>query len=323
MKLSRFLEQFNVAPQSSSSLLDYHVICFRGKAMYPLLFLSLLFSYLKNQDHYAIESIDVQNHEHGMIKARLAMRFLGNQVIYWLRGLHTLDSKSKRNWLAYLSSYQGPNTVLFFSTQEFKPALAQNVQIIEVPDEISLSEVYVLLTLFKNSGVKNRLKFLINHVARSQEFVPLDTACMLVQYACIVSNTRAFCDTWLAHIVSPKTSLFLLSQYFFAKKARLFFTQLHKMTAQYSEPFWIAFWSDQLWRASMYTMLMKQKNSAEAQKVRFKLPFSFINYDWRRYEVAQLYAAHQFIYDIDYRFKNGSPFAGLDLFYSRFFLSKD
>ena len=320
MKLSHFLEQFNVAPQSSSSLLDYHVIYFRGKATYPLLFLSSLFSYLKKQDHYAIESIDVQKHEHGMIKARLAMRFLGNQVIYWLRGLHNLDSKSKRTWLTYLSSYQGPNTVLFFSTQEFKPSSVQNVQIIEVPDEISLQEVYVLLAVFKNDGIENRLKFLINHVSCSHERVSLDTACMLVQYACIVSNMRAFCDTWLAHIVLPKTSLFLLSQYFFAKKAQLFFTQLHKMTAQYSEPFWIAFWSDQLWRASMYTMLMKQKNSVEAQKVRFKLPFSFINYDWRRYEVAQLDAAHQFIYDIDYRFKNGSTFA-LDLFYSRFFLS--
>ena len=106
MKFSYFLEQFNVVSQSSSSLLDYHVICFRGKSTYPLLFLSSLFSYLKKQNCGVIESIDMQNNKHGMIKARLEMCFLGKQVIYWLRGLHTLDSKSKRTWLAYLSSYQ-------------------------------------------------------------------------------------------------------------------------------------------------------------------------------------------------------------------------
>ena len=313
MKLFLFLEQFYCTKTNR----DYHTICFYGAGSNPILFFSLFFSQLKKQRNCTVESIDVREQESVSVKASLAICFLGNPVIYWLRGLDELEIKRKKYWLTYLRSYQGPNTVLFFVSQESKPTVSKTTLVVEIPNEITPHEITSLLVLF-DTHVKDRVAQCIKHLSIRYKSMPLDTACVLAQYSCVVGNSRLFFDQWLPKIIEHKTSLFTLSQYLFAKKSASFFTQWKQIMTQYSEQFWIVFWSEQIYRASMYTQLMKQGNRTEAQKIKFKLPFSFINYDWRRYQPAELKKAHQFIYDVDYKLKNGGSAVALDLFYTKF-----
>jgi hypothetical protein len=91
------------------------------------------------------------------------------------------------------------------------------------------------------------------------------------------------------------------------------------MSDDYAPTFWANFWADQIWRAYVYCDLMKQQRHTDAKKVQYKLPFSFINRDWHRYDLAELRNAHHFLTTLDFRLKNGSSELGLEHFYSQFF----
>ena len=56
----------------------------------------------------------------------------------------------------------------------------------------------------------------------------------------------------------------------------------------------------------------------DAKQISFRLPFTFVQKDWRSYSIRELKNAHQFIYTLDYDFKHGSTMA-FDLFFSKFF----
>ena len=90
------------------------------------------------------------------------------------------------------------------------------------------------------------------------------------------ANTDYFISAWLEKIITPERSLFTLSTYFFAKKAQLFFAEWKNIFGQYSEQFWIAFWSEQLWRAHHYVDYSKAKQFALAKKIGYRLPFTFM-----------------------------------------------
>jgi hypothetical protein len=119
-------------------------------------------------------------------------------------------------------------------------------------------------------------------------------------------------------VVAPAQSMFNLSTYLFQKNGDKFFELWKRIAESYSAPFWVAFWSEQLWRASMFVTLNKQRKYNDARKIAFRLPFSFINRDWHNYSADELAAAHDFIYRLDGRLKNGGSDIGLDLFYAQF-----
>ena len=57
----------------------------------------------------------------------------------------------------------------------------------------------------------------------------------------------------------------------------------------------------------------------QAKTMAFRLPFSFIQTDWKKYAPAELRAAHDFVYGMDHQLKNGGDAFCFDLFYSKFF----
>jgi hypothetical protein len=114
----------------------------------------------------------------------------------------------------------------------------------------------------------------------------------------------------------PELSLFTLSQYFFARDGMRFFKQWSILKDQYAAPFWISFWSEQLWRASSFIELSEQHNFAEAKRISFKLPFSFIQRDWKNVTVQELKRAHDVLYHCDCAIKNGGDPNVLELFYT-------
>ena len=63
------------------------------------------------------------------------------------------------------------------------------------------------------------------------------------------NHYETFIDTWLDAFIVPETSLFTLSQHFFARSPQKFLSVWKAIAPSYAEQFWIAFWSEQLWRA--------------------------------------------------------------------------
>ena len=93
------------------------------------------------------------------------------------------------------------------------------------------------------------------------------------------------------------------------------------MKNHYAPEFWIAFFSEQLWQASIYVQYVSQNNAAEGRKYAYRLPFSFFQKDYKKYTLEQFARAHDFLYAIDHGTKNGSASDGIELFIHAAFMS--
>lgn len=166
----------------------------------------------------------------------------------------------------------------------------------------------------------SRNQILIDALYARTPNLSVDQIYLFMRYAALMGkNQREFIDQWLGLLVSSEKSLFTLSQHFFAQESKKFFALWGTISADYPPAFWVVFWSEQLFRASCYVQLMQQRKIAEAKRISFRLPFSFMQRDWRLYKPHMLRDAHAVIYAIDFNIKNGASDAALDLFYSQFF----
>lgn len=317
MKLIEFLEQFS----SNKLIPEGSLVCFRSRHDYPLLFFTLLFDWLKQRGHSIVSSKVIDKTESCM-QVQLGTKFLGNVLLYWLGDLGSLNKKSQKNWLGYLQKYAGPHSIGFFVGEDISFPLKKALFNVHVPEKISCREMIIIQRLLFGATSKESSHFL-EQLARQYGDIPLDLYCLLLNYALLVGKgSDLFFAEWLDNIIPIKVSFFLLSQYFFAKKSELFFTKWLQVYERFNPPFWVAFWSEQLWRATLYVNLMNNNDHAQAKKIGFKLPFSFIKHDWRGYHVNELKYAHRYLFAIDYQLKNGGSACAFDLFYSKFFLNQ-
>ena len=67
---------------------------------------------------------------------------------------------------------------------------------------------------------------------------------------------------------------------------------------------------------------MKKNDRVGAKKISYRLPFSFLNRDWRKFSLEELKGAHSFLYTLDYKLKNNCEPGYLDLFYMKLFNQK-
>ncbi len=318
MRLLNFLLQVH----QNKALPIAQLVCFRGQRNYPLLFFSLLFSWLKKQECHQIMFVDVDEQKESLIQARLETSFLGTSILYWFGNLAKLNYKTQERWITYLQEYRGPHTIAFFITEDTSFSFVQGAVTVHIPDTVSHKEMIVLQQLLPTVSPTLNKQFL-QQLGTKQQNISLDLSCLLVHYALLIGkNSDIFFTAWFEHIMPPKISLFLLSQHFFAKNTRLFFAEWLRMQNNYNPQFWIAFWSEQLWRAALWVDLTSNKSYIEAKKIQFKLPFSFIKRDWKNYHADELQNAHQFVIAVDYHLKNNGSSCALDLFYSKFFLNQ-
>jgi hypothetical protein len=268
-----------------------------------------------------------------------------------------LDARDSRELLAYAQSYQGPHTLILFVTSEQAQMLKNQavIQLDEPVDEV----VCLKLASFLGYALSLSAQRMVRRIFKEQQRISLAAALMIIDYtllACAslesfckqgssspavvgsdaVSVTRApvLCDPerakqdlvveevlfeQLRGMLKPESSLFTLSQLFFAKQPEAFYRYLATIESVYPEQFWISFWSEQLYRAFFYVTYMKKGNQSEAQKIGTRLPFSFLQRDWRKHEPAHLAQAHAFLYELDSALKNSRGELGFDRFYHNFF----
>lgn len=318
MELAIFLQE---AISRNWVLSDKSVIFFRAQE-YPIVFSCQFFSLLRKKNFF-VESLDCNALALNDLFARLHMSFLGLASIFWLKELESCDAKKRQQIFQYLQSYGGPAQIIGFFTSESSLKETPSLLMVDIPEKIEGDTFEVLLAFFeKNVAQKNNLlKKIVFHQSSS---VALDSACVLMHYGQVIGkDTQLFASQWLDRIIVSEKSLFTLSQAFFAKDKAAFMKQWQSISDNYNMPFWIVFWGEQLFRASYFIWYQEQKQFAQARKMGFRLPFSFLQRDWKKIHREELKNAHQFLYDLDFDLKNNAhERTNLDLFFSKFFLNQ-
>lgn len=302
---------------NSGQLWDNTVVQFKLKQEYPLLFFSLFFSRLSKHNKQII-FLDLTQSS-GDLLAQLESSFLGASKIYWLGFIDELPKAALQTWSEYLRRYTGPNQLLYASCQDISSAPLSHTHIHMTEDAINKKGFIELFTYFVKKVQPSELDYIDKIYARTGT-LSLDAACILLQYMQVAgSKKHEFLQSWLDAIVVPQYSLFNLSQYFFAKDISSFLSYWQYVKTNYAEQFWISFWSEQLWRAACYIKYMQENKFREAKAVGYRLPFSFLQKEYKTYSFQELSSAHDWLYTLDYDIKNGSSDSGLDLFFYSFF----
>ncbi|MCK4517711.1 hypothetical protein KAT92_02975 [Candidatus Babeliales bacterium] len=303
---------------------ENRLICFQGSENSPLFF-QYLFAFLK--EHKIVEVLPLRVESQAKLWQSLEQSFLGEQAFYWLGDVHQAFKKKKKNEpevLDVLSLYRGPHSVAFFLSHDYKLSVSsqKRMHVIKLPEKIGRHEVAKLFAFFGQalSGPKS---ILVKEIVDTAGAIGLDSALMLMNYL-TVTNARNLdaLKTQLTKIIEPELSLAALSQAFFAKREKQFFSLWARCHNDFTIPFWIAYWSEQVWRAYHATTFLKHGNFAAARRFSFRLSSSFFKQDWRRCSPDELKQACAAIYDIDFAFKTGSTFCSFDLFYTKYFLGK-
>lgn len=258
-------------------------------------------------------TIDLKTSDWANVQAQLNISFLGDAHIYWLKNGNELSIPKKTILYTYLAQYHGPHYIILFIQEA--PAGHNILSLPETVDHASFITVYNFL---------HDAPFLdqqfIHALYAHHNTILLEKACLLMDYHAVLGKQQgAFCTKWLNLIVPATKSLFTLSQFFFALQANAFFKEWQRVHHDYPDEFWISFWSEQLWQATVFlTALAQKKSLIDAKKTVTRLPFSFIQKDWNRHSIKSLVNAHNFLYSIDYGLKNGSSENALELFLYKF-----
>lgn len=312
-------KEFLSSVSTSDFFAQSPVTCFTSQT-YPALFFSTLFDWLKNKNLSTIQPLNLQDKDFGAYSATLSTTFLGSSATYWLGNVADLDDANRKKIITFLDQYEGPHSVIYFIPQE---NMSKDGRVIVVPDVVDKQSFVLLFTALQGKAAAQRAAPCITALFAHVPTVSLDTACMLIRYITLIGgNPAEFIEQWLDTLVVPDQSLFTLSQYFFAKSSKEFFTYWSRIGKEYSEIFWVSFWSEQIWRATYVVDLMHKNKVADAKAIAFRLPFSLLQRDWKKLSAHELRGAHDFLYSIDCALKNGGSAHSLELLYSKFFLGQ-
>lgn len=276
------------------------------------IFLSLLIKLVKERN-LSVQLLEIHDDFESNLNG-LQVSFLGMSLIYVLDTRH-LDEKKKSFIINYAKNYKGPHFLIILVDQ-----IVNNLTFIEL-FRCTLIEYNQLFLLFYPSHMRKNNNYLRERVFQQVTNLSLDTACILMQYQIVLGNNiTQFINEWIEEIVMPDRSLFTLSSYFFAKNSVLFWKYWDHIKYDYPDVFWTSFWSEQLFRSHGYLVYNKKKSN-ETKNISYRLPFSFIQKDYKKYTLPELAKAHNFLYQNDFHIKNGSS-NPLELFFLQFLLNK-
>ena len=311
MKKIQFNTFIQTYPESLSAATENNVICFQADA-YPMLFLSFFVEKISHFLRIFPEQVAVDE-----LFCTWGTSFLGQSQTYWLGDVSELEKKKKDTILTYLASYQGPHTIIFFiSTKDLWKSKKGTVIVLDNVVSIDIIKSLAIMLLLP-AQVPRVLSFM-KKVLNAMPTISLDQSVLFFRYALVLgSRTDDFIHNFLTKIATPESSLFMLSQYFFKRNVEQFYQLWQRVESDYPETFWIVFWSEQLWRAH-YFLSLREHHLADAKRIAFRLPFSFIQRDWRQVTRHELRGAHQWLYHMDVALKNGA-LGSFDLFFAKFF----
>ncbi len=275
------------------------------------IFISLFIQLLREKKNYALQQLQLQPE---FDLNSLQVSFLGMSLIYFL-DIRIVDDKKRLAIVQYVRQYKGPHFLIIITDQIIKDLPLVDLFNITLPMYNQLFEIFYPTYVRKKSSV------IVEKLFQQLSIISIDTACIMMQYQIVLgNNTTQFMQEWLDEIVMPEKSLFMLSSHFFAKNSAMFWKYWNTIKNDYPDIFWVTFWSEQLFRAHGYIWYRKNK-PAESKNIAHRLPFSYIQKDYKRYSHYELAKAHDCLYNHDYYIKNGGT-QSLDLFYLQFLLDE-
>jgi hypothetical protein len=283
---------------------------------YPLLFVARCLQRLGADT--PVVRLDLELLEEKDIYRELETSFLGQERVIWLSGLTALSERAATTWITYIQNYTGPHRIICAVASNRMPTTTlDQVAVTHMINKRECSALYAFLAQRPLHQVELER---IQHIFTQHETIALDMACILFEYLSLVGrDAQEFMQDWLVRLMPAQSSLFALSQHLFARSLVPFMTHWAALKPLYSDQFWIAFWSEQFWRASWYIYYMRQKQSQQAKKIGFRLPFSFLQKDYRSYSIERLAGCVTQLYLVDTAIKHSRASDGIDLFLYRFF----
>lgn len=312
MELKEFFSQC-----SSLFQYNYPVLSFTGKTYQPI-FLKKIYSFIEQQIGQSLHVISTEQ-ETAAIQAKLSTTFLGKKHWYLLDGISTLSSKKKKTELVkFIQQYQGPHRIVTFIQESEKVVFDQNAIEIIIHDSYGKDQIKDIKVLYEGQSLEATAYF-FSKLYRLRKEYSLDQLCFFKEYAMLLGrNMNLFFDQWFEKIVTSDISLFQLSQLFFEKNTKDFFIKWQKIRANYVDQFWIAFFSEQLFKAYFYVN-HQGRLPADQKQLSFGLPFSFLKHDFKMYTADELLQAHKEVYQLDLSLKNSGAGCLLDAFFIKFF----
>lgn len=296
------------------------VIVFQAP-VYSHIFFMQFFESIKEQQTIDCKTIDIQSGDFAY-KSELSTSFLGMNCLYWLGDLSSLKPKQKDDLVHFLANYQGPHKVILFVDEKTVMKQSQHLTIFTIKDKYFFQDAKSLWVT-QDSKQAQKTALFLNEIYKIKNSFTLDELCLLRNYQQVIAgDAKEFYASWVTRLVIPDTSLFTLSQLLFEKKEEAFFRLWLEIKPLYADMFWIAFWSDQLYRSYFFIAFTQQENFAAVKQVSFGLSFSFMKQSYKQYQLDELQRFHQAIYAIDTALKNGGNSYLLDQVYVEFFSGK-
>lgn len=301
---------------------NYKILIFRTE-VYSVLFFSKFLNLLVNNSlrlDYILQVVDPSNISLTNFKIDTQVSFLSSKSIFWIN-LFNIDIKIKNEWIDFLNSYSGEHFIVCCMNTESEIINTQSIMI-DIPEYINMALYKNIFSFFYPQSPFDSV--FVKNIYEVHSSINLDDSITIMQYSILLGRkVDDFISTWLDKIVSKDSSLFTLSQYFFAKQEKVFLLYWLSIKNSYGEEFWLVFWSEQIWQAIVFINIAVKSGVAEAKKYTTRLPFSFIKNDWRLHDVTFLIKVYNSLYDLDYALKNGKLSAGaIDLWYMKFFKSR-
>ena len=255
--------------------------------------------------------IDLHEADDSTVARELGMSFLGQKYVYIAQGMYALDKRTQKRMLSHIFTPSIAHHVVFFTDQ--------NALVKQYIDAASIGMCVSCDTIDKDMFVRmyhalfaqDFPRQLLAYVFQQHNQLRFEHAYLVMWYYYLLGkNFISWCQSWLPRVVAPKQSLFQLSEYFFQKNATRLWFSWYAFSSVYPHEFWVAFWSEHLWQAYVFITIAQEHTVARARSHVNKLPFAFMQRDWRSVSLNEITQAMTYIYTLDLYVKSGgNPYA--------------
>lgn len=260
----------------------------------------LLRIFLRKKQLHNVSILDLKEKELAVITQEISMSFLGDKKCYFLLNLDALAIKQKNEYITFLADLKSPHIIFVFT----HTTIIKNTVSCSISFEYTEQEAREFMRFFGKFN-QPQLDCFLPLLKTKRGKITLETLLRSLHYIQVVgSNSVEFFQDWAPRIFKSDDSFFNLMEYFFANDTKNFLHVWSMYKNKYSFSFWTTTFSQQLFKATLF-VTAKQQNKIPYKKIEFRLPFSFLNKDWKLHSIEKLTNAHHEIVMLDIKFKQG------------------
>src|SRR5438105_7694822 len=289
MEKQIFFDAFDIFYKQS----HLSTLVFSQQSGHSVLFSSLLLQHISHQN-LNVQILNLDQNKRDEVHHILSMKYLGESIYYLLKGFCYLSVQEQEKWTHFIVNYQGPHRLILFISPEFIHVQSQFCMNVKIPETVTPAELLYLSQYFDQKHTLASIARLAHIIEQYVEKIKFDTAVMLIYYASVLSPRliEQFILIRAPHFLYDEQSLFILADAFFAREKK-FFLLWNQVFDKYSVQFWINFWMDSAGKAALYCHYKRIGEHDNAKTISHRLPFGFINKNWKSHLPKSLINLHE------------------------------